>query len=78
MNSLNARATPTLYADLPASFEEIVQGRMFYTFEGDNIVLTRDDLEEAEASFLKTELGHELIALFGAFPNHDGVILQPR
>ncbi|MSU46512.1 MAG: hypothetical protein EXS42_05180 [Lacunisphaera sp.] len=73
----DARVIPTLYATLPASFEEQVAGRMAYQVEGDNIYLMKTWVDEAEPEFKTTEMHAALVELFVRFPDHDAVVLQP-
>lgn len=73
----DARVIPTLYATLPASFAEHVDGRMTYEEEGNNVYLMKDWVLEAEPDFRATELHAALVDLFVRFPGHDAVVLQP-
>jgi len=72
-----ARVIPTLYATLPASFEEQVAGRMAYNLEGDNVYLMKAWVGEAGPEFRTTALHASLVELFVRFPDHDAVVLQP-
>lgn len=73
----DARVIPTLYATLPACFEEQVAGRMAYHLEGDKVYLMKAWVGEAEPEFKTTALHAALVALFARFPQHDAVVLQP-
>ena len=73
----DARVIPALYATIPASFEEQVDGRMAYEVEGNNIYLMKDWVFEATADFKETELYAALVDLFERFPQHAAVVLQP-
>jgi len=78
MKITNARVLPTLYADLPASFEDLVDGRMAYELEGDAVYLMKGWLLDAQPDFKETELYRALLDLFNSFPEHEEVLLHPR
>ncbi len=78
MKITNARVLPTLNADLPASFEEQVDGRMAYELEGDAVYLMKAWLLEAQPDFKQTELYLALRDLFNSFPEHEEVLMHPR
>lgn len=78
---LNARIIPTLYADLPASFEERVNGQMAYELQGDQIYVMRDWVWQAVRDFPDFEVNLvyvELAALFEAFPDMQDATLSSR
>ncbi len=75
---INPRVVPVLFGDLPSSFEEQVAGRMVYHFEGDNILVLKAWMDEAEDEFKTTELYRALQQVFEQFPAFAQLVLQPR
>ncbi len=75
--TIEPRIVPMLIGHLPPSFEEQVDGRMIYHQEGDNFLIYKDSLLEAEEDFKETELYQALHQAFEEFPAAYQILLQP-
>lgn len=76
----NVRVIPTVHADCPANFEQLVDCHMGYEYQGDSIYIHRDwvMLADIDPEFKTTSIYDELWQLFNDNSEYDFVILQPR
>ena len=76
----NVRVIPTIHADAPANFEELVIGQMGYESQGDSYYIHRDWVLMADISpeFKNTHIYNDLWQLFMDNPEQDVLILSPR
>ena len=75
--NLKPQVKPVLFGTLPPSFAEQVGDKMCFHEEGDNILICKPWLDEAEEGFKQSELHQALQRVFSEFPDHDQLVLQP-